>query len=232
MLDNSEKSSIKITEKNLNIKNGYKTTILMVRHGESLGNANREFLGHTNKDLSPLGYKQAQRTAESLSEFNIDAVYASDLIRAHNTALPHAILRGMDVVDSVELREIYAGLWEGERVEDIIEKYPSQFLDEWRAEFGICRIPGGESVPELAERIYKEVYRIASENINKTVLIGSHAAAIRAFFGRISGILPQKLADTIPFPTNASVSVVNFDGERLLPGIYSYDEHLSDLFEK
>lgn len=84
----------------LNLNFEFNTILLLVRHGESLGNARREFLGHTNKDLSELGYKQAEKTAEYLSKVKIDAVYSSDLIRAHNTALPHAKLRNLPVNDS------------------------------------------------------------------------------------------------------------------------------------
>ncbi len=213
----------------INVDCEFDTVLLIVRHGESIGNAKREFLGHTNKDLSELGYKQAEKTAEYLSKTKIDAVYSSDLIRAHNTALPHAKLRNLEVNDSEELREIYAGEWEGKRVEDIIEEYPNYFYEVWRAKFGECEIPGGESVPQLSERIYREVLRIASENKGKTVLIGCHAAAIRSLWGKITKTPPSFVANEIPFPTNASVSVVYYDGNELIPGEYSHDKHLKNL---
>ena len=221
----SEKSNKSV----LPIKEDQDTVILLLRHGQSIGNLNYEFLGHTNKDLSPLGYIQAERTAEFLSEERIDVVYSSDLMRAHNTALPHAKLRGMDVIDSRELREIYAGEWEGMHVQRIKEVYGNYYVDVWRGQFGTCRIPGGESVPEVADRIHKELLRIAKENVGKRILVGLHAAAIRAFFGKIRGIPGEDLASAFDFPTNASVSIVYYDGEKLTPGYYSYDEHLKDL---
>ena len=210
----------------LKINSSYDTVILLVRHGESLGNAKREFLGHTNKDLSELGYKQAQLAASYLSSMKIDKVYSSDLIRAHNTASPHAKLRGIEVIDSCELREVYAGFWEGMRVEDIISQYNDIYCNVWRDNFGECEIPGGESIPHLTERIYREIKRIASSERGKTILIGCHAAAIRSFWGKITGTKPADLAAAYPFPTNASISVVYFDGVELIPGEYSHDEHL------
>ena len=81
------------------IDDKYDTVLLLIRHGQSVGNLNYEFLGHMDKDLSELGYAQAARTAEFLSGEQIDMVYSSDLMRAHNTALPHAKIRGLDVVD-------------------------------------------------------------------------------------------------------------------------------------
>lgn len=220
---------VNANEYKLPVSKDYDTVLMIVRHGQSIGNLNREFLGHTNKDLSELGYIQAAKTAEFLSNERIDAVYSSDLIRAHNTALPHAEFRGLEVIDSKALREIYAGEWEGLSVEKIKEKYGNYYTDVWRAEFGTCRLPGGESVPEVAQRIYAELLRIAKENRGKRILVGLHAAAIRAFFGKIKEIPPCDLAAAFDFPTNASVSLAYFDGEKLLPGYYSYDEHLTDL---
>ena len=213
----------------IKLDGGYKTTLLLVRHGESQGNAKREFLGHTDKDLSPRGYQQAERCAEFLSYQEIDAIYSSDLKRAYNTAVPHAKMRNMKIEARKELREIYAGNWEGMRVEDIIAVNSHEFIDGWRAEFGTFRIPGGESVPEVAERIHSEIKRIAEENVGKTVLVTFHAAAIRAFFGKILNIPTGELADALWFPANASVSVVYYDGEKLIPGEYSHADHLLDM---
>jgi broad specificity phosphatase PhoE len=213
----------------IKIDMGYNTLIFLVRHGQSIGNEKREFLGHTDKDLSSLGYEQAARTAEFLAYEDIDEVYSSDLIRAYHTALPHADMRNLKVKALKELREIFAGKWEGMRVEDIISQYPSDFIDGWRANFGTFTIPGGENVQDLAERIYRAIYGIAKQNEGKSILIGCHAAAIRAFWGKLTCIAPQDLADKLPFPMNASVSTVYFDGESLIAGEYSHADHLSDL---
>lgn len=207
----------------------YKTKILIVRHGESVGNAERRFLGHTDKDLSERGYLQAARTAEFLKNENIDAIYSSSLIRAYNTAKPHAELRGLDVITSDNLREIYAGSWENLLVTEIIAGWESEFIGGWRENFGTYTLPDGESVIHAGERMYAEVKRIAEKNIGRTVLIGTHAAVIRAFFGKILKIPAEELAARCNFPTNASVSVVYYDGKDLIPGEYSHDAHLADI---
>ena len=213
----------------IKISDKYKTVIFLVRHGQSIGNAKREFLGHTNKDLSELGYLQAEKTAEFLSLERIDAVYSSDLLRAYNTALPHAKMRSLKVNTRENLRELYAGAWEGKFVEDIIAEYPHEFIDEWRANFGLTTIPGGENVQKGAARFYSEVYKIAEENEGKHILIAAHAAVIRGFWGRITGTAPEDLATAFDYPANASVSVLYYDGEKLIPGEYSHDEQLSSL---
>lgn len=74
------------------------TKVILVRHGQSLGNAKRVLLGHTDLDLSELGYRQAEATAEALKDEKIDVVYSSDLKRAMSTAVPHARMRGMEEI--------------------------------------------------------------------------------------------------------------------------------------
>ncbi len=207
----------------------YKTKLLFVRHGESLGNAEHRFLGHTDKDLSERGYLQVAKTTEFLSEEKIDVVYSSSLIRATNTVRPHAELRGLPVILSDNFREIYAGDWEDLLVSEIQEKWHDEFLESWRKNFFTCAVPHGESVPHLANRIKNEALRVAAENEGKTILVGCHAAAIRSLFGLLSGKEPAEINGVIDYPANASVSVVYFDGENLIPGEYSRSDHLEGI---
>ncbi|MBQ8303246.1 MAG: histidine phosphatase family protein [Clostridia bacterium] len=207
-----------------------KTKIIIVRHGQSLGNATRTILGHTDLDLSEHGYKQANSTAIFLKNEQIDLIYSSDLIRAFNTAVPHAKLRNMDIISSINLREIYVGEWEGMKIEDIISKWGREvYENDWFGHFGTFRFPGGESIKEGGERFYKEVYKIAKDNQGKTILITAHAAVIRAFWAIISDIPWEKVAEILPFASNASFSVAFFENDTLLPDTYSYDEHLAEV---
>ncbi len=207
----------------------YETVLLLVRHGESLGNAVRRFLGHTDLDLSERGYRQAERTAEFLAGERIDSIYSSDLLRAMSTAIPNAKRRSVDVIPNVRLREMFVGDWEGLFVEDIKRIYGSYFTTEWSEQFFSFRgAPGGESTQALAARINEALLDIARNNIGKTVLVAFHAAAIRAFWGRL---VEEKGGDhsDIGFPLNASVSVLYFDGNAFYPGEYSHADHLRDL---
>ena len=199
--------------------------IYLVRHGQSIGNLNRVFLGHTDYDLSELGYKQAEITAEYLKDVNIDAVYSSDLLRAHNTAVPHARIRGLKVTDSKELREIYLGEWENRPVDELVEKNYDDFVVGWRQNFGTFSVPGGERVLDAGKRFYREVERIANENAGKTILIAAHAAVIRVFWCLTNGIEPCNMADAFPFPTNASYSTLTYNDRRFTPCEYSCDSH-------
>lgn len=205
------------------------TNIILVRHGESLANARRVYLGHLDWELTERGLMQADATAAYLSGEQIDAVYSSDLKRAYSTALPHAQMRSLPVITSKALREIYIGLWEGVEISRLETVWHDEFYDGWKARFGTFTPPEGESIPAARDRMYSELVRIAKENVGKTVLIASHAAAIRALWGRVAGIKPENMGTDSTFPTNASVTRISFDGERLLPVEYSYDAHLSGV---
>lgn len=195
--------------------------ILLERHGESLGNLNGIVLGHTDLDLTELGYRQAEACAEALLNEKIDAIYSSDLLRAYHTALPHARRRGVRVVKSERFRELYLGEWENMTWDEIKEKYKKEYFEDWLLHFATFTSPSGESVMHLAERIYSALVDVARENPGGRILVATHAAAIRALFGKILGYTPEEASSLLRFPSNTSISRVMFDGVRLLPISYS-----------
>lgn len=202
------------------------TVFLIVRHGQSLANAENIYLGHTDVDLSELGYRQAEVCAEALRDVRVDAIYSSDLMRARHTAEPHARLRGMSVIPRRELRELNVGLWENRRIEDIIAEWGDEFLVGWRQNYGTFCPPGGEAVLDGGRRFCRELVRIGRKHPGGVILIASHAAVIRATWGLVSNILPEEMGRDTRFPTNASVTRIEFDGEVLIPIEYSRDDHI------
>ncbi len=194
-----------------------------------MANAKHVYAGHSNFPLSERGFKQAELAAEALRDVKIDAIYSSDLDRAYSTAEPHAKMRGLEIVKSEQLREIYLGDWEAGERDFLLENYPYEADYIWRNYFGLFRAPGGESAPWAGKRFAAELLRIAKENAGKTVLVTAHAAVIRLAWGEILGLEAHELAKKIPFPTNASFSYLTFDGEKLVPGEYSVDAHAKEI---
>ena len=204
------------------------TRLIFIRHGESLGNAQRRFLGHTDWDLSEKGYVQAQRTAEYLENTHIDVVYSSDLLRAYNTVVPVARQRGLRIVKDTSLREIFAGKWEGMGFDDIQVAYPEGHKT-WLEDIGRAVCDGGESVAHLQERVNLAVKKIVAENKGKTVCIGTHATPIRTMLC-IWQNLPLSEAKNINWVTNASVTVVDYDDDGSFKLVQAgYAEHLADI---
>ena len=203
------------------------THLYLIRHGESEGNRVRAFLGHTDLDLSPLGYRQAQKTAEYLSTLSPDAIYASDLLRAYHTAVPTAERLGMTIRRTEGLREIRAGRWEAVPFDELVTRFPESYA-VWLQNFGRARCDEGESVLELQARVLAEVTRIAEAHPEETVFLFTHAAPIRVLAGAWEGKSVDEMKE-IPWASNASVTHVTYENGRFTLLEYGHDEHLRDL---
>ncbi|MBE6729751.1 MAG: histidine phosphatase family protein [Ruminococcaceae bacterium] len=201
--------------------------IIFVRHGQSEGNLYRDFLGHTDRDLTDLGRCQAEKTAEFLKDRRIDVIYSSDLKRAFHTALPLARIKGLPIIKNENLREIYAGLWENVNISTIKEKY-SESYGIWQNNIGRAVLDGGESVLQLQERIVKEIEKIIMENDGKTVAVFTHATPVRTFFSYINGKSIDEIID-IPWPLNASVSEAVFKDGKFSQICYGVCDFMADL---
>ena len=205
------------------------TVFYLVRHGQSLGNKNGVFLGHTDLDLSELGYIQAEKTAERLADIHFDAIISSDLIRAYNTALPSARLRGMTIEKDRLLREIYAGEWENRSVADLIKSYPEEYDSVWRHDIGHSRPNGGESFSELRLRVCSEIRRLSRLHPGQTILAATHATPIRALYAEACGIPDSLVSEKTTWAPNASVSLLRCDGCSMSFDFYGDDSHLPGI---
>ena len=203
------------------------TKIYFIRHGQSLGNLNHTFLGHTDLDLSPLGYEQAMRTAQFLKNIHIDKVYSSDLLRAYNTCGEYLKICGKSAVISRDLREIFAGDWEGNSF-DLLQTEYNESYNIWITDIGNARPDNGESVKELNKRVLNTVTKIAQENDYKTVAVFTHATFIRSIFNHAYGNSVDDMKHT-PWATNASVSCLIYDGGKFEVINYSEDEFLVNI---
>ncbi len=204
-----------------------KTTIYFIRHGQSKGNATRSFLGHTDWDLTELGYAQAERTALYFKDIKIDKIYSSDLIRAQNTAKPLSKLKGIEVILEPRIREIYAGDWETKCVEDI-EKIYAEDYSLWLNDIGNSKATGGESVREVYKRAYEAIIDIVNQNLGKTVVIVAHGCVIRSLMASLRNMSVETMRD-IKWAPNSSVSRFVYDGECFVMDIEGDNSHLGEL---
>lgn len=186
------------------------TRIIMVRHGQSLANAENKFAGHSDFDLTELGRRQAELAARYLVEREkVDVIYSSDLSRAHNTAVPFSRLYGLPINDTTALREMYAGSWEGQTITDLVDRYPRD-MKTWRDDFSNARCTDGESVAELYARMIPAVSEIAKRHVGQTVLMTTHATPVRAIECYSRGWGAEKMSD-VPFVRNSAISVFEYD---------------------
>ena len=87
--------------------------------------------GHTDRPLNETGVAQARALADELSGERLDAVYASDLARALDTARTVAEPRGLSVIPLPDLRERNFGTWEGLLDTEILERFPQAQTGPW-----------------------------------------------------------------------------------------------------
>ena len=204
------------------------TTLILVRHGQSVANLNGIYVGHKKAELSELGHIQAEKMTEYvLKNFNVDKVYTSDLSRAKDTVKPIAKALGICEIPNKNLREIYAGDWEGKKFADLCELYPLEY-GIWRTDIGNSKSNGGESVREMSQRVLLEITKIAEENDGKTVVIGTHATPIRAMQCLWQGKTFDEMKD-VPWATNASITVAEYENGRFTLKVISEESYLEDL---
>ena len=207
------------------------TRIIMVRHGQSIANLEERFAGYSNFDLTELGRSQAKLAAAYLHDGmreQVDKIYASDLLRAHNTAVPFADIYGLPINDTEKLREIYAGKWEGLKFSEIEQLYHED-RSVWMNDFSNSRCTGGESTRELYRRIVAAVIEIARDNLGKTVLIATHATPIRAIDCFSRGWGEERIGD-VTFVKNTALSIFKYDetNDTISPVLVGSTEHLGE----
>ena len=207
------------------------TRLLFVRHGQSVANLERCFAGQINPALTELGRRQAECTAEFIAKtYSVDAVYSSDLQRAYYTGLAVGEKLGLPVTADKGLREILAGSWEGRGFDELAAEN-SPAYQQWFQDIGNAKCPKGETVAELADRIFQTVRRIAEENPGKTVVLATHATPIRTVEWTASG-KDLSYMQQIPWVTNASVSEFIYENGVLQPVKVSQDDHLGSMVTK
>jgi 2,3-bisphosphoglycerate-dependent phosphoglycerate mutase len=153
------------------------TRILLIRHGQSQGNAEGRFGGHTGTPLSARGRKQAEAAARVLASEKITAIYSSDLPRATQTAEPLARLTGLEIKRVTAFRERSVGVMEGLTFEEAAERHPEQYQALIRRDFEHI-ILGGESYRQMLERASEKLDRAVEQHRGGRVCIFSHTGTI------------------------------------------------------
>jgi probable phosphoglycerate mutase len=145
------------------------------------------FQGTTDIELTETGVGQARRAARLLASLGPDAIVASDLRRAAATAAELAALTGLTVAHDRNLRETYAGVWQGLTHPEIIERYGDEYRAWKRGE--PVRRGGGELETEVADRA-APVVRDHADKLGEdgTLVVVSHGGTIRTTIGRLLGL--------------------------------------------
>ncbi|ESS13481.1 MAG: histidine phosphatase family protein [Burkholderiales bacterium] len=182
------------------------TRIIAIRHGETDWNAATRIQGHTDIALNANGVEQARQLGAALANEEIDAVYASDLSRAADTAQAIATHHKLTVHTHTGLRERHFGYFEGLTWAAIEAKHPKDAL-AWRSRDTHFAPAGGESLVALKARVVNTLNELAAKHLGQHIVIAAHG-----------GILDQlyRLANNLDLQTKRDWHLGNAAVNRLL----------------
>jgi probable phosphoglycerate mutase len=164
------------------------TNVVLIRHGQSQGNAEGRFGGHTDTPLSDLGRRQASATATALAGEGFNAIYSSDLPRAIETASPLANLAGVPLGATEAFRERSVGVMEGLTFEDAAAEHPEQYQALLRRDFEHVLL-GGESYRQTLDRAARKLDEAIEQHKGGRIAIFTHTGTICILVLHLMGAL-------------------------------------------
>ncbi|QJR11516.1 Putative phosphoserine phosphatase 2 [Usitatibacter rugosus] len=200
------------------------TRFVILRHGETQWNVESRIQGHTDSELTMLGWKQAAALGRRMEGEKFDVLISSDLGRAYNTADSVATRTGHEIVSDPRLRERSFGVAEGLTYGELDHQFPDAFsrVRETDPDFVI---PGGETRRQFQDRVKSAFESIAAEYPEKRVVVVCHGGVLAALYRVMHGI-----AVSAPHPipiANASFNAVAFDGTTWTTELWGDTGHLA-----
>lgn len=185
------------------------TTFLLIRHGLTDAVGKRITGRLPGVHLNQTG----QRQAGELRSIQADAIYASPLERAQETARPLAQALSLPVETDEAFSEFDFGEWSGTALDELDRRPEWRMFNQSR---GLMRAPGGENMLDVQLRMTNALGRLQAKHPERTVAVISHADAIRAAISFYSGA-PADLFHRFEIAP-ASVSVIRLEdwGPRIL----------------
>lgn len=168
------------------------TRIILVRHGRTAwnrqpGTGGVRFRGQADLPLDDFGLQQAAATARYLARrWSVEAVYASPMKRAMQTARPIAEAQGLTAQSFDGLLDIDFGDWQGKSPDDLKEEYPD-LLRAWFEIPHTIRFPGGETLDDVRERAVAGLEITVEHHQDQTVAMVGHAVINRVLLCAILG---------------------------------------------
>ena len=206
------------------------TTIIVVRHGETLWNVQSRYQGHGDSPLTAVGRAQAEATGKRLATLQVDVMIASDLGRTQETAAIIANSTGHRFAVDARLRERSFGVLEGLTSEEIRSAHPEAFsrLAENDPDFVI---PGGESLRQHFDRNVDFIEDCIQQYAGLTVALVAHGGVLDTMFRYVTGIPLDQPRCFIT--SNASISIfrcgIFYDRLRWVLELWGGTSHLAGI---
>lgn len=166
------------------------TEVIIVRHGETDWNRIGRIQGHGEIDLNPRGRNQAKALAKCLAGERLDAIFSSDLARAHTTARAIAARTRRKLFIDQRLRECHLGVLAGLTHSEARARYPKAYAIYCDG-IGDTPIPGGESPDQRRQRVVAAVTGLAERYRGGRLLVVTHGGPLDDCYRHATG-MPQQ----------------------------------------
>jgi len=205
----------------------------LIRHGETDWNRTRRLQGSLNVGLNALGRTQAdqvsQRLAVLAADEPFDAIFSSDLDRAHDTAKPAAAQLGLPITLDAGLRERNYGVMQGLDRQEIDQLLP-ETAAAWKSRDPDREIAGGESLRAFHDRVIGTLSRIGVAHRGQRVLIFTHGGVLDMAYRHATGLGFD--ADRNHLLLNASINRIVLDSDTWRVVEWANDRHLSEASDE
>ena len=195
------------------------TKLFLIRHGQTDGNAKKQYCGCLDICLSAEGRLQAEKLSRWLQGDAIHKIYASDRKRALESA--RIIFKGRRITRLADLREINFGIFEGKSHQEITRSHPLLYK-RWLSDPYATVVPESESLRDFKKRVWGALKEIVSSNAGKTTAVVCHGGTISII---LSGICRSKKFWEL-IPASASLNVIEYKRNKANITLFNDTSHL------
>jgi broad specificity phosphatase PhoE len=189
------------------------TQVLLARHGDTTASKDGRFSGAIDVPLSKDGRIHASELAVRLARHPLDAIYASSMQRAHDTAGFTAKVHGMEVVPIPELREMNHGTWDGKTRDEVLAQYGRGQIDEYDRDPYHFHPENGESGEDVLNRAAPALSQLVRKHDGQTILVVAHKTTNRLLICKFVGLDPQQYREKLA-QRPACLNVLLFPNEN------------------
>ena len=181
------------------------TTLLAIRHGETVWNTEQRYQGYGDSPLTKTGRNQVSALGRRMRGFRFDTLISSDLGRAQETAAIIADYTGHTVALDSRLRERNYGVLEGMTVPEIKAEHPKVF-DRLNADDPDYIVPEGESHRQHYQRNIAFIEELLAQKSGAKVAVVAHGGVLESIFRYVAHMsLEQPRCFITP---NASLAII------------------------
>ncbi len=189
------------------------TELILVRHGESLWQAEDRYAGSTDIPLSPRGREQAERLATWAASANLTAIWSSPLSRTRETTAPSERMAGLTARIDSRLREIDFGRGEGLTAAEMKQSFPEAFA-AFQSDPVVHYLPGGEDPHHAVRRAMACFEEMEGKHPGGRVLVVSHSTLIRLALCELIGVPLSTYRSVFPSIRSTALTEIHLEGEK------------------